>query len=129
MSAVLALLLVQAGVAPAPVPADDPVKQEILAIGEKMKAWKGGVYKRDGKLTCRLEQGSGDAQVDVIRCAALVRCVSPLAPKMDAISGSSLPEADRKRQLGEVLGSAKPCLDRFHVENVLRLARVRAAKK
>ena len=133
MSALFALLVVQAATAPAaapaPIPADDPVKREIVAIGERMKTWRGGIYKKDGQLTCRLDKGSGDTQVDLIRCAALVKCVAPLAGKMDAITASNRPEADRTREARELLGTATPCIDAFHVENVVKLARARVAKR
>lgn len=126
MSMVLALLLAQAVTTPT-VTASDPVKQEILAIAGKMKAWRGGIYRRDGELTCRIEQSSGDVLVDGIRCGALVKCVGPHADTMDAIAASGLPEADRKARLEAIYAAAQPCIDRLHVAATVKLARARVA--
>lgn len=135
MSALFALLLAQAATAatpapaPAPAEADTPVKREILAIAARMQGWKGGIYKDAERLACRIEQSSGDADVDAIRCGAMVVCYSPKVVEMDAIAASELPEADRTRKMAAIAASTKPCLEAAHVRGAVKLAQHRTTKK
>lgn len=137
MSMILALSLMQSVAvadAPAPQSATEPtaenaaVREQITKIGEQLSTWKGGVYKRDGKLTCRIEESTGDMKIDAIRCAALLQCMAPLADRMDAIAAEVADKADRSRQLKAVAAEAQPCVDTFHVEKVVELARERAGE-
>lgn len=126
------LLLMQAASgAPAPeTPAgEDAVKEQIILIGERLKTWQGGIYKREGDLTCRIGKGTGDLEIDAIRCGALIECFAPLADPMDAVYASDLPEADRNRQMQEIAATATPCIDQFHVTQTVKLARKRAAEQ
>ena len=140
MSMMLALLLMQsvAAAAPGDTPATQEasqptaenaeVRKQIVTIGEKLQTWKGGVYKRDGKLTCRIEEGTGDLKIDAIRCGGLLHCMAPLADRMDAIAAEVVDKADRNRQLQAVVAEAQPCVDAYHVEKVVELARERAGE-
>ena len=128
MSFIAALLIAQAGAAPAAVPTTPPaphVAEEMSVIDDRIADWKGGIYKRDGKLTCRIEQSTGDSEVDMIRCGAMIRCFAPLSDAMDAVAGSDLPDADRNRQMRELAGTAQPCLEAATNAGVRMLAEKR----
>lgn len=73
------LLLLAQGAAPAaaPAPSEEAVAKQVVAIGKTMDKWKGGIYKKDGKLTCRIEQSSGDQAVDLLRCGSMVGVIPP----------------------------------------------------
>ncbi|WFL78604.1 hypothetical protein P7228_05955 [Altererythrobacter arenosus] len=120
------LLVLQAG-SPAPAPQVSPeVSDQALVIGERLKTWKGGLYKKDGQLTCRIEKSTGDPEIDAIRCGALLRCFGPNAEKMDAIAGSDLPREDRNRRMQELAQATKPCLEGAHKAGTMFLAEKRA---
>lgn len=111
MSILAALLIAQAGATALPnTPPSPEVAREMAKIDEQLADWKGGVYKRDGKLTCRIEDGTGDNEIDLIGCGALIRCFTPLADAMDAVAAADITDANRKRQFGELTQSAQPCI-------------------
>lgn len=114
---------------PAPAEADDAVKREIAAIAEQLKIWEGGYYKHEGKPTCRITKSTGDQAVDGIRCGALIGCLTPVSATMQAIWSSDRPEADRQRDVQEIIAGVKPCIDSYQVAAVLKLARARLAEK
>ena len=73
MIAALTLMLAQAA-APeaAATPSEKDIATEMVAINRTMDKWKGGIFKQDGKLTCRMNVSSGDQAVDILRCGAMV---------------------------------------------------------
>ena len=124
-------LLAQAAVADLPTPQGPPteaVAQQITQIEARMERWKGGIYKKDGKLTCRITQPSGDKEVDVIRCGAMLRCLAPETDALDAIAGSDASEADRNRRMQAIVAAAQPCVTNANAAGVRMLAEKRAAQ-
>ncbi len=129
MSILVALLLAQAGANAAQLPPPSAaVAENITVIGSRLDDWKGGVYKRDGKLTCRIEESSGDTEIDMIRCGAMIRCFTPMTETMDAVAQADLPTRERNRQLSHLAQSAQPCLDAAHKIGVRMLAEKRVAE-
>ncbi len=122
------LLVLQAGVA-APQPQVSPeVSDQMLVIGEQLKSWKGGIYKREGKLTCRTTASTGDPEIDAIRCGALIRCFGPNADKMDAIAASGLSKEERNRRMQALTEATKPCVNQAHRAGTMFLAERRVKK-
>ena len=103
------------------------VTDQILVISERLKSWKGGLYKKDGKLTCRIKQSTGDREIDAIRCGALLGCFAPKAAEMDAASESDLPEAEREKRMQKIAESTKPCLELMHRRGTSKLAEMRTS--
>ena len=122
--AVLTLAMAQAA-----APSEEAIAEQVVQINQTLDKWKGGVYKKDdGKLTCRVEQSSGDQAVDLLRCGAMVGCYTPRVDELDAIAAADAPEADRKAQMQEVMAEVQPCIEDAHRLGVRRIATVRAAK-
>lgn len=132
MSMIFSLLLAQAAPAVAPstfdlaAPSSETVAEEILVIGRKLETWKGGVYKRDDKLTCRITQSTGDKDIDAIRCGAMLRCFAPETEAFDRIAASDVPEADRNRQMQALAEKLKPCVAAADEAGTRHLAERRA---
>ncbi|QWC56763.1 hypothetical protein F7D01_06340 [Erythrobacter sp. 3-20A1M] len=122
MSVLAAILLAQA---PAAVPAPTQ-PTEITVIGKKLANWKGGVFKRGGKLMCRTERSTGDAQLDAIRCGAMLACVRPVEGQIDAIMGSDLNKATKRKRFDALLDSTKPCLESYEDAAVAKMLARRA---
>ncbi|MFK4004667.1 hypothetical protein [Qipengyuania sp. NPDC077563] len=129
MLAALTLVLAQAAAPAATVPSEDAIAEQVVEINRTLDKWKGGVYKKDdGKLTCRVEQSSGDQAVDLLRCGAMVGCYTPRVAELDAIAGADAPEADRRKQMQDIMDEVQPCIEDAHQLGVRRIATVRAAK-
>lgn len=123
------LLLLAQGAAPAaaPAPSEEAVAKQVVAIGKTMDKWKGGIYKKDGKLTCRIEQSSGDQAVDLLRCGSMVGCYSPRADELDAIAASDASEEEQIASMTEISTEVAPCIAQANRVGMRRLARFRAA--
>ena len=125
MLSFIALTLAQAAT---PVASEEAVAQEIVVIGEKLKDWKGGVYKKDGRLTCRTEESSGDLGVDTIRCAAMVKCYAPRVEELDRIANEDSPRAERNAKMQVIAEEVVPCIEAAEEEGTRLLATARAAE-
>ena len=128
ISALTFAMFAQAAAAELPVPQGPPteaVAEQITVIGKRLKTWKGGVYKKDGKLTCRITQSSGDKDVDMVRCGAMLRCYAPKAEELDAIAASDAPKADRNRKMQAVAEATIPCVEEASEAGVRMLAEER----
>lgn len=131
MSWLLALLAQTAAPAtPPPLPPPSAeVAQEIVVVGTRAKIWRGGVFKRDGKLVCRTRQSSGDREIDAMRCGAMLRCFAPRAAEMDRIAAAKLPDAERQRQFKAVSDGAVPCLEEADAVGIRLLAERRKGQR
>ena len=122
-------IFAQAGVVDLPVPQGPPteaVAEQITIIGRRLETFNGGVYKKDGKLTCRIARSSGDKAVDMIRCGAMLRCYAPKADELDAIAASDASKADRNRKMQAVAEATMPCVEEASEAGVRMLAEQRA---
>lgn len=122
----LAQAAAPAAAAKAP-PSEEAIAAEVVAINKVLDKWKGGIYRKDGKLTCRMQQSSGDEAVDLLRCGAMVGCYAPKAEELDAIAASDATEEERVTQMKAITEAAQSCLADAHRQGVRRLAEVRAA--
>lgn len=121
MSVLAALLL-------ATVPAAVPAAQadEIVVIGERLKAWRGKFGTKDGVASCRTTKSTGDREIDAIGCNALVACITPHASQMQAIADMKLPKAERNRRLNDAMQPVGPCLVEKRGDAIANLAARRA---
>ena len=130
MIAAILLTLAQASAAtPAgEAPTEEAIAKQTVVINRTMDKWKGGIFKQDGKLTCRMDTSSGDQAVDILRCGAMVGCYAPRADELDAIAASDAPKEERQEQMRAIVAEVEPCVANAHREGVRRLAMVRAAQ-
>lgn len=124
MSWLLALLAQTAAPAtPPPLPPPTAeVAEEIVVVGRKAMAWRGGLTKRDGKLVCRTRKTTGDRAIDAVRCGAMLRCFAPRVAEMDRIAASDLPKQERERRYKAVSDGAIPCLEEADAVGIRLLA-------
>lgn len=113
-----------AGKAP---PTEEAIAAEVVVINKALDRWKGGIYRKDGKLTCRMKQSSGDEAVDLLRCGAMVGCYAPKVDELDAIAASEATEEERVAQMKAITDQTQSCIAAAHRQGVRRLAEVRAA--
>lgn len=131
MIAALTMMLAQAaapGVAADTPVSEEAIAREIVVIGRKLDDWKGGIYKKDGQLTCRIEQSSGDQAIDALRCAAMVKCYSPRVDELDRIASGDATRKARVAKMQAVAEEVKPCLESTEQEGIRLLAKARAAR-
>lgn len=101
----LALALALQTVAPPPA---DPVAEEIVVIGEKMKAWRAAIRFGKKGTECTVKVSTGDAAIDRIGCAAMEQCWPEFHPRFEATRAKSVTAADRKTRtaaLNQELGT------------------------
>lgn len=128
MIALALALLTQAAAAELPVPQGPPseaVAAEIEVIGKQLETFRGGVYKKDGKLTCRIAKSSGDEAVDMVRCGAMLRCYAPKVEALDAIAASDAPKDERNREMQAIVAATQPCVTEASAAGVRMLAEQR----
>lgn len=128
MMTLLTLLLAQASAPVAEAPSDQDVARETVAINKLLDKWKGGIFKQNGKITCRTETSSGDQAVDILRCGAMVGCYAPRVDELDAIATSDASREERQEQMKAIKDEVQPCVARAQRLGVRRLAIVRASQ-
>ena len=127
MLGLLSLALAQAAT-PAVAPRAESVATHAAEIYRTLDKWKGGVYKKEGVITCRMKTSSGDQAVDLLRCTTMVKCYAPRVEDLDAIAASETTEEARISEMRKVMEEVQPCIEKEHREGVLRIATVRAAQ-
>jgi lipopolysaccharide biosynthesis regulator YciM len=105
------------------------MENQIVVIGQRMRAWRGAIAKVNGTMTCRTQKSSGDAAIDAIRCNAMLSCVGPLAPQMDAIMVSKAKRREKDKQATALTTTAVPCMEANHEKAVAALAAIRAGSE
>lgn len=103
----LALLVATTPLTPISPPPE--VAQEIIVMGKKLKTWKGGVSKVGGRMVCKTRKSSGDRALDAIRCGAMLSCMKPLEPRIDAVMRSGLARSEKTRQFTALTSGLAPC--------------------
>lgn len=101
----LALALQTAAAAP---PADAQVAEEVVVIGEKMKAWRATMRLSKKGAECKVKVSTGDAAIDRIGCTAMEQCWPDFLPRFEATRAKDVTAADRKTRtaaLNKELGS------------------------
>ena len=129
MIGLFALVMAQAAApeAKAEPPSEEDVAREIVAINRTLDKWKGGIFKQDGKVTCRMQASSGDEAVDILRCGAMVGCYTPHVDRLDAIAASDATREEKQAEMQAVTDEVQPCVEQAHRQGVRRLAIVRAS--
>ena len=124
MKNIAIILMLMAGAAHAQdaAPSADPVDDQIVVIGEKLKTWKGGVTKENGRLMCRTKESTGDKQLDAIRCGGMLTCIKPLEPRIDKLMSSDVSRLEKRDKFNAMLAGTKPCLDEYEDAAIARLA-------
>lgn len=116
------VFLAAATAMPPPPPA---VAEEIVVIARKAKEWKGGVSKVGGRMICKTGKSSGDKAIDAINCGAMLTCLKPLEPRIDALMTSAQSTADKRRGFNAILSGITPCMKTYADSATERLARER----
>ena len=127
MLGLLALAMAQAGT-PAVAPTDEAIAASVAEINRTLDKWKGGVYNKEGVITCRMQTSSGDQAVDLLRCTTMVKCYAPRVDEFDTIAASEATKEERLSRMRKVMEDVQPCIEEGHREGVLRIATVRAAQ-
>lgn len=122
-----ALALTQAE-APA---AEPPVDNEIVVLGNKLRAWRGTWRVSDGVVKCKTKRSAGDREIDAIGCGAMVTCMTPLVPQWQAVEDSDLPKAELETRLNGLLQSAKvgDCFAAVREQGITALVAARRSKR
>lgn len=120
------LALLVAATPLAPVSPAPEVAQEIVVMGKKLKDWKGGVSKIGGRMVCKTRKSSGDKALDAIRCGAMLSCMKPLEPRIDALMGSKLALSEKKNRLASMMSGVETCAAKQEAAALARLAEDRA---
>lgn len=121
MSMFAALLLATAPTAAPAAPAD-----EIVVIGERLKAWRGKFGTKKGVASCRTTKSTGDKEIDAIGCSALSACIAPHVAQMQAIADMKLPKAERNRRLTDAMQPVGACVVEKRSDAIAELAARRA---
>ena len=138
MSLLASLLLAQAAAAspaalpPLPTfdaPPSEAVAEEIVVIGRRMEEWKGGLASKDGRLTCLTRKSSGDADVDAIRCGAMLRCFAPEQAEFARLAALDIPRKERDAKMQAHAETLVPCMDAAHEAGMRYLAESRAGAR
>lgn len=122
----LVLVLAQAASAPAPTAAPQAVDPKVAAqvplISSKLDEWRGTWAAIDGKLACRTLKSSGDDEIDVIGCQAVIACVKTVYPELKDIADSQAAEADKKARIAAKLATLGTCMKEHRGQGIATLA-------
>lgn len=113
------------------IPQDAPpaVGDEIVVIGERMKAWRAGIRFRNGKATCTIRTSTGDAEIDRVGCDSMTQCFEAMKPRFDATQDKALSRVDRKQRLDEANQDLTTCVKDKRGDMIAELAARRAGPK
>lgn len=128
LPALLLALPAPAAAAQTPRPVDPAVVEQVRVISAKMEDWRGAWGVAGGQLGCKTARSTGDTDIDMIACAALVACVKPVLPQLKAISDGKGAEADKKQRMGKVLAGQNLCLKEHRGNGIAALARARGSR-
>jgi len=87
---------------------DPETGQEIVVIGQKLKAWRAKVDFGKKGATCKIKQSTGDAEIDRIGCTAMEQCWPDFMPGFEATRAKGISAADRAAKtaaLNQALGT------------------------
>jgi hypothetical protein len=122
LAATLLLAAGSAAAAPAPRPVDPKVAAQVPLIAGKLQDWRGAWGAAGGKLACKTVRSTGDEEIDLIGCAALIACVAPVYPELKAIADGKGAEADKQRRIDERLAGQSRCLTEHRGQGIATLA-------
>lgn len=118
-----ALLLVQ-------VPVLSPQEQEVVVIGNRLKAFRGHWRSNGSRSACEVQRSSGDREVDAIGCAVITDCSRAVEPRIVAIARDrALNAAGRRAAMTPINAELGRCMQTRHDAAVTALADRRAAAR
>ncbi len=123
---ILLALALQTVAAP---PADAQVTEEIVVIGEKMKAWRATVRFGKKGAECKIKVSTGDAAIDRIGCAAMEQCWPDVAARFEATRAKDVTAADRKTRTAALKQELGTCVMARREAAIAELADARVAEK
>ena len=122
----LVLILAQAAPVAAPTatpkPVDPKVAAQVPLIAGKLQGWRGTWAAIDGKLACKTLKTTGDNEIDLIGCQAVLTCVRPAYPELKAIADGAGAEADKKKRMGAKLATLDTCMKQNRGQGIAALA-------
>lgn len=101
----LALALQTAAAASPPA---DPVAEEVVVIGAKLRTWRGQIRSGKNGGVCKIKVSTGDPAIDRIGCTAMEQCWPDFLTRFEATRAKDVTAADRKTRtaaLNKELGS------------------------
>jgi hypothetical protein len=116
------LLFAQAAPAAAPRAVAPEVEAQIPLIADKLQAWRGTWGAVQGKLGCKTTASTGDREIDLIGCQAVLACIRPVYPELKAIADGTAPEADKKARIGAKLATLDTCMKQHRGQGIAELA-------
>ena len=118
----IVLLFAQAAPATAPKAVDPKVEAQIPLIADKLQAWRGTWGAVQGKLGCKTTTSTGDREIDLIGCQAVLACIRPAYPELKAIADGQAAEADKKRLMTAKLAGLDTCMKQHRGQGIAELA-------
>lgn len=128
MMSALLISLALAAVQPVAEPAVD---NEIVVIGNKLRDWRGNWRMRKGVLSCKTTRSTGDKAIDALGCDAMVACIAPIAPQIDAIDVKKVGKDAAQRQVNGLFESTRvyDCMFTRREAGIAALAAIRRSKR
>ena len=107
MSALLAVALITQSIPAVPA---ETLEDEVVVIGNKLKAWRARVRKVDGQMRCAIVKSTGDRDVDLVGCNAMATCATQLEPQLQAVADRKLSRAARRTAQTQAESRLLPCM-------------------
>jgi hypothetical protein len=116
------LLLAQQPPVAAP---DSAVQNEIVVIGEKLKAFGFKLKTKKGSTVCTITKTTGDPQIDQIGCDAMTQCFSSLNSRIEMIQDRKTPKATRRSMETELNKDLTACVKETRSDKIAELVNIR----
>lgn len=126
--ATLLLAIPALAAAQTPRPVDPKVVEQVRIISAKMEDWRGAWGVAGGQLGCKTAQSTGDVDIDMIACAALVACVKPILPDLKKIADGAGTKEEKKQRMGVKLSQQNLCLREHRGNGIAALALARGSE-
>lgn len=126
MSPLVFALALQTAAAPPP---DNQVAEEIVVIGEKMKAWRAAIRFRKTGTECTVKVSTGEAAIDRIGCAAMEQCWPDFHARFEATRAKGVTASDRKTRMTALNQELGTCVMARREAAIAELADARVAEK
>ena len=112
-----------------PPPPADPVAEEVVVIGEKMKTWRATMRLSKKGAECKVKVSTGDAAIDRIGCTAMEQCWPEFLPRFEATRAKDVTDADRKTRTAALNKELGTCVMARRDAAIAELADARVAEK
>lgn len=128
LAAVLAVPAASVQAKDAPADVDPAVASQVRAISAKLRDWRGNWASIDGKLACATTKTTGDKEIDVIGCGALIACIKPIYPELTKIASGPQGREEKQRLIQAKVHGQNSCLHRKRGDGIAALAYQRGSK-